>query len=493
MHAASAQFLSEQSPGQSLRNLLKQIFFNGKNTTEKNPCKIKLPYYNLFMGFFTKTFRLLIFMFMLTSVCGCFCKKNTIELYLSSSDKAESFKKLAEKFTAENKGKLEVNIIFTNDEPRTFLHSRNERKQLPDIIAIDGNSTFTKLVEKECLHCFSGSRILENIDSNYLKQLLRISGSKADAVYGVPYAANVSGIICNAEVFEKYSVPFPNTWTELIDACKVFKANGIAPFEMTFGENDDWTIKPAWNNLASILTDDDFISRRYKRETTFFKECNEVLEKYSMILDYTQNEDIFSTSYNEGCRALARGNAAMLINGNWTVPQIRKFNPEIKLNTIPFPASDDIEKNCVNSGLDVILAVSKRSKNKKTALKFIEFLLRPENSQFYINKQYSFSAVKGIEQRNADSKLVMNLIKEGKIADYPDHYYPDNFDLITLLMDFAHNKQKKIPNKQNISVTLLNFDRSFDSIITTRTTVIEKTASIARKPFYWKDSKIAID
>lgn len=178
-------------------------------------------------------------------------------------------------------------------------------------------------------------------------------------------------------MFEKYSVPFPNTWDELVDACKVFKSNGIAPFEMTLDDNDEWTIKPAWNNLASILTSPDFITRRYKKETSFFRECGEVLEKYSTILDYTQSADIFSTSYTEGCRNFSRGNAAMLINGNWTLPLIRKFNPEIKLNTISFPGSNDIEKNCVNSGLDVILAVAKTSKNKKNAIKFIEFFAPP--------------------------------------------------------------------------------------------------------------------
>lgn len=428
----------------------------------------------LFIIYSMKVLNLCIFTLLILALfCGCssFGKTNTIEFFLASNDKEKAFKELTEKFNEENKCK--VIITSTNSDVKTFLHSKAERKMLPDIIAMDGNSTFTTLVESGQLVDFSHKKILENISPNYIDQISLVSGSKAGSIYGVPYATNISGIICNTDVFEKYSVPFPNTWDELIAACEIFKSNGIAPFEMTLDENDTWTIKPAWNNLASILTSTDFISRRYKKETTFFKECSEILEKYSTILDYTQSTDIFSTSYSEGCRHFSRGNAAMMINGNWTLPIIRKFSPETKLNIIPFPGSNDVEKNCVNSGLDVILSVSKTSKNKKNAIKFIEFLLQPENSQFYIDEQYAFSAVKGIEQRNSDCKAVMDFVKEGKIADYPDHYYPDNFDLTALLMEFAHNKSKKIPNKQNVSVTLLNFDRSFDSILTTRTIVIE--------------------
>ena len=65
-----------------------------------------------------------------------------------------------------------------------------------------------------------------------------------------------------------------------------------------------------------------------------------------------------------------------------------------------FPASNDESQNYVTSGVDVLLGVCKDSANEEVAKEFVSFMLEPENAKMYIDDQFAFSAVKGVEQEN---------------------------------------------------------------------------------------------
>ncbi|EPR33183.1 extracellular solute-binding protein family 1, partial [Enterobacter ludwigii] len=210
--------------------------------------------------------------------------------------------------------------------------------------------------------------------------------------------ANASGIIYNADLFKKAGVTIPETWDELIEVCEKLSAAGIQPFELSF--KDSWTILPSWNSLAPATQPEGFLEAKKEGTATFLGTHEEVLEKYSKLVNYAQT-DFMGTSYDDGNRSFASGEAAMLINGVWTVPEIKKTNESINLDMFAYPATNDKNKNKVVSGIDVMLMVTNQCKNPEAAKRFVAFMLEPENSQLYINEQFAFSPVEGVVQEDA--------------------------------------------------------------------------------------------
>ncbi|MBI9098741.1 MAG: extracellular solute-binding protein, partial [Spirochaetaceae bacterium] len=69
--------------------------------------------------------------------------------------------------------------------------------------------------------------------------------------YGLTFSQWVASLYCNKELFDKYNVKMPDTYEELLEAVKVFKANGIIP--ITVGEKDKWP-GMFWQNAFAIRT-----------------------------------------------------------------------------------------------------------------------------------------------------------------------------------------------------------------------------------------------
>ena len=127
-----------------------------------------------------------------------------------------------------------------------------------------------------------------------------------------------------------------------------------------------------------------------------------------------------------------------------------------------FPASNDESVNYVTSGVDVLLAVSASSENVDIAKEFVAFMLEPENCQTYIDDQFAFSAVVGVEQGNETVAGVKEDIANGKVANFPDHYYPSAFDLSALLSEFAMNYKNGMDDSENIAQFLKQCDEKYD-------------------------------
>ena len=62
--------------------------------------------------------------------------------------------------------------------------------------------------------------------------------------------------------------------------------------------------------------------------------------------------------------------------GDYAVPQIfRSVNPDMNIDSFVTPASDTKEGNTLNSGVDLMFAVTADRENKEAAYEVLEFLL----------------------------------------------------------------------------------------------------------------------
>ncbi|WP_368250696.1 ABC transporter substrate-binding protein [Enterococcus sp. 2201sp1_2201st1_B8_2201SCRN_220225] len=383
--------------------------------------------------------------------------KNEIEVFSTkNAENTDVLKQLAKEFEAENDG---VTIKITSPaDAGTVLKTRLTKNDIPDVLAMGGDATFAELKEAGVLEDLTNESYMSEIQDSYKKMVTDLYDG--EELFGAPYATNASGVLYNKDLFEEANVAVPTTWSEFQEVCETFANKGIQPLELTF--KDSWTALPIWNSLAPSMEPEDFNADRLADKTTFSADFTDIAQRYLDTLNYAQ-KDFMGTTYSDGNQTFAQGDAAMMVNGNWAIPEFKKTNPDMNVDIFPFPSTDDVEKNYVTSGVDVLLAVSADSDVKDKAKEFISFMMEKENAETYITDQFAFSAINGIEQNDPSLVGVKEAIAAGKVADFPDHAYPAGFDLASLLSGMALNKTNGVADDKNISEFLQKADEAYDT------------------------------
>lgn len=383
-----------------------------------------------------------------------------LELFSTKTENADALQQMIDGFMEKNP---DIKITLTSEaDAATVLKTRLTKNDIPELIAMGGDSNYTELQSAGVLLDLSGEDFISEVQDAYLEMLYDVNVDKEQAAYGVPYATNASGVLYNEDLFAQAGVKVPKTWSEFQDVVTKLEEAGITPFEFTFA--DSWTCLPSWNSMAPVIPAEDFTDQRKEGNATFVGTHEEILEKYLWLLDHAQ-DDFMGTTYTDGNAAFASGNAAMMVNGNWAISEFLNTNPDMNVNMFAFPSVDDESKNTVTSGVDVLLAVSNQGSDEQqeAAKEFIRYALTADVAQAYIDDQFAFSAVNGVEQTNDTVSGVAKDIANGKVSNFPDHYYPNGFDLSTILQQFALNKVNGMDDTENISETLVSCDEQYDT------------------------------
>ena len=383
--------------------------------------------------------------------------KTELELFSSKAENKDVLQQLVDKF---NEAHEDVTIKITAPaDAGTVLKTRMAKNDMPDIVMMGGDNNYTEVESAGMLVDLSDQDYISNIQDSYMQMVYDVNKDKEEKAYGVPYATNASGVIYNVDKFEEFGLEIPKTWDEFIDVLDQIKDAGEQPLLMTY--KDAWTSLCPWNSMAPDLQPDGFTDDRKEGKTTFAGTHEEIVEKYLTLLDYAQ-DDFMGLTYDDGNKAFANGDAVMIINGNWAINQYKNANADINVNMFALPASNDESKNYVTSGVDVLMGVCKDSANEEMAKEFVSFMMEPENAQTYIDDQFAFSAIKDVEQNNETVAGVKEDIANGKVANFPDHYYPSGFDLSALISEMCLNYSNGMDNQENMDQFLKQCDEKYD-------------------------------
>ena len=358
-----------------------------------------------------------------------------IEILQYKPEAATYFDQVEEQFNASHDD-IHLTISSPNDAS-TILRTRFIREDYPDIIGIGGDINYSYYVDADILADVSDYPGLADVKQSYLDILENLEITPKDGTYGVPYVANAAGILYNKDMFEEHGWEIPESWGELIDLCEEIKAEGILPFY--FGFRDTWTCLAPWNSLAVDLAPADTCQRVNAGETTFSEEYAEVAEKCLELVSYGP-EDPFAYGYNDACTAFANGESAMYPIGSYAVPQILSVNPEMNIDSFVTPGNDDASKNTLNSGVDLMFAVTAECENKEAAYEVLDFLMEDANIQAYIDDQNAVPCKDGDFDLAPMLDGMTSFIESGNMTDYQDHYYPSEMAADALIQTYLINK-----------------------------------------------------
>ncbi len=350
----------------------------------------------------------------------------------------KAFEKIEERFNAAHDD-IYLDIESPN-EAMTVLKTRLIREDYPDIVGIGGDINYSNFLDAELFADISDLDVVSDIKPAYLQIDKDLEFIPQEGVYALPYAANAAGILYNKDMFDENGWEIPQTWSEFISLCDTIKSTGTDPLYL--GYKDTWTCLAPWNALAVGLAPSDVCSRVNSGDTTFKAEYAEVAEKIKVLLDYAEPNP-YAYSYNDACTAFARGESAMYPIGSYAVPQILSVNPDMNIDSFPFPANDNEADNVLNSGIDLQFSVMKESKNKEAAYEVLRFLLEDETVQIYLDDQGGIACKEGDFALPVFLNGMEQYVKDNRMSDYHDHHYPSEMSvdalIQTYLMDDSEN------------------------------------------------------
>lgn len=354
-----------------------------------------------------------------------------------------AFDEMAERFNA-SQDEIYLEIESPNDA-MTVLKTRFVREDYPDIIGIGGDINYSNFLDANMFMDISDFDGISDIKPAYMDIVKELEFIPQDGVHALPYVANCAGILYNKDMFEENGWEIPTTWSEFTALCDTISESGVA-YPLYMGYKDTWTCMAPWNALAVGLTPPDVCSQVNAGNTTFTEQYAEVAEKEKALLQYAEPNP-YAYSYNDACTAFARGESAMFPIGSYAVPQIQSVNPDINIDSFTFPANENAENNVLNSGVDLLFAVMKESKNKEAVYKVLDFMFQDDTIQIYLDNQSAVPCKEGDFTLPSILDGMKQDIDDGNMADFHDHHYPTEMSvdamIQTYLMDDSDNATEK--------------------------------------------------
>lgn len=345
-------------------------------------------------------------------------QKTKIEFFNVKPEVADIYKTLIAKFEKENPGIIVEQISVP--DPVQVLQTRLQSNNMPDVFGHwSTDPGFKAMVDNGAVMDLTGQEFLNNVKPDMLEGI-KLNGK----VYDLPISMNTAGVFYNTKIFKDNNLTVPKTYTEFIDLCKKLKNLGIAPLEMS---NKDAGQSAVIAEMLQVMAMPDYPQVIIDMNSGKLKAENKpafttIAKKLLEIEQYAQ-PDAAGTGYDQALADFANGKSAMLIQGIWVIPVIKKDNPSLQFDSFALPP-DNGEQLRLAYQNDHCLAISATTKHKEAALKFLEFMSKPENAQYYADNDGSPSYIKGVKTKIVEPQnLCKYFDSKDSVALWPDNLW----------------------------------------------------------------------
>jgi ABC-type sugar transport system, periplasmic component len=208
-------------------------------------------------------------------------------------------------------------------------------------------------------------------------------------VYGLTYMQQAGALYVNKDLFTKYNVKIPTTFTELMTAVKAFRAKGITP--MALGEKDEWPGMWYYDMIA-LRTAGSALSRSALTGKSSY-DVPAFSDAASRLLDLVNagafDPGVMGLTRDESNVSFTQGNIPMYFGGNFEAAQYDADTSAVKgkIEAIRFPTIEGGKgdpSEYLGGGSDALL-ISANSKYKAQAVKAAKYLAQQLSSQSYLS------------------------------------------------------------------------------------------------------------
>ena len=290
-----------------------------------------------------------------------------------------------------------LNENVGNDAHERMLQMKVAAGDPPIITDLSRYDLYKSFSEAGHLVPLDDMECVDRVNSDML-DAARVNGQ----LWGITLTQNaVSTAFYNKDVFEQAGVEVPTTYSEWIDCLTKLKEAGFVPIAAPYAL--PWTIGSSvhafiyphcWGadinwpedkvKLASNFADDE----NFKKAMTQFFELNEFYQ-----------DDPFGTNWEDAQNMVAYGEAAMVINGIWTIQAVLDKNPDCNIGFFPVPTTEDPAdtKLPMQAGSGLVLLNDPDPERLAMGKELMNFINTPEAAQQFVEKAMQISAVEGLD------------------------------------------------------------------------------------------------
>lgn len=299
----------------------------------------------------------------------------------SSNAQFSIVKNIISDYEKENEGiKIETEIL-SPDQYREKLKILASSNELPDIGMTWSDGFIKPYVEGDML------APLDDVVEGNLKDAFIPGVKESYAVdgktYGLPLELNISYVFYNKEIFEKYNLEVPKTFSEYKNVVKTLADNGVVP--ATVGAKDGWPASFWFMYMAdriggsTILTD--VIQGKAKMDDPSIVKAAEEIQNLVDMGGFVKGASALSNEDAKGY--FMNEQAAMFLTATWELPNYTT-SPDVtqdfkdKIGYFKFPTYEGGKGTEINSyvgGPGVGLFVAKDSKVQDEAKDFVGYLV----------------------------------------------------------------------------------------------------------------------
>ncbi|WP_070000387.1 extracellular solute-binding protein [Cellulosilyticum sp. I15G10I2] len=277
-----------------------------------------------------------------------------------------------------------------NEAYKTKIKASAAANELPDLFSTWGGGFSKPFIE--------ANRVLaidEYLNDGTKDRL--VGGALAnvtynDKVYGMTFGLACGALFVNKELFEQNNIKIPETYTELIEAVKAFKALGITP--MSVSGKDVWTIAMYFDAMALKAAGNDKVVSTLTKQGSFKDpEFLSAASKFAELVSLGAFPDgAAGLSKDESDLPFLEGKIPMLFNGSWTAGTVYREDSQIKDKVIPigFPVFEDGKgnKNQFTGGAVDAIMVNANTKYKEEAVLFQKYFTENMAREGYLAGAY---------------------------------------------------------------------------------------------------------
>ncbi|WP_105619457.1 ABC transporter substrate-binding protein [Vallitalea okinawensis] len=336
---------------------------------------------------------------------------------------AEVFDRLNEQFNQEYPNvKIEMDPVPTKNYANAVTVRLASGEA--DIVGVDPLGQLINkipaILKGNALYDLTGQEFLDNYNPSIWGDNAVYEGK----VLAVPTSLNTVVVFYNKDLFKELNLEIPKTYAEFIEACEVIKAEGIDP--IGFGGKDGWPVNVDMIGVEGAIVrseNPDFYKQLATGETKFTDPLFvEVLSKLKEISKYFE-EDSMGVAYDDVPVLFSQKKVAMILDGSWSAANIQMLGTDFEVGVFLFPGSDNVDPaNYVPVKYGLCWAISNESENKEAALKYLEFLSRPDVYADYITSVNQMPTQDGITFTDPLLTEVAGLL--GNNIEFVDQVYP---------------------------------------------------------------------
>lgn len=272
-----------------------------------------------------------------------------------------------------------------------------------DVFATFPGSEFNTLYKMGVYTDLSNQSWLSHF-SNSLITAGQVNGKQ----YAVPWQLVYNDPLYNIDMFKKYNLQVPQTWSQFLQVCQTLKSHGIIPMAWVGQISNTQFINPMlMNNMPSVNIFDKVDSGQAKLTDAWYtKTLSELKELYDK--GYFQ-KDPTGTGKQGAIALFASGKAAMFDMGSYDMVNAEKLNPKLHIGMLaPNTTNSSSPKYGGIYTSTFMLGVNKNSKHIKQAEEFLRFITQPKIATEYANATGQFLTEKGVSYTSSDLKYLSN-------------------------------------------------------------------------------------